>query len=151
MSASPAYSRDLPPPSRVKRLLTTDRRVLHTVELETVLLEVARLPNRRHEKHGAIIMEGDSGAMMMVDFDPEYGYYVAMQRADEDGDRVLVDAAGPASFVECVVGGRQLALPCYMFVPERQAVRAIEHFARHGQRLERSEWRDAFALTGGCV
>jgi len=151
MSASPAYDRAVAQLTCIKRLLTTDRRVLRSVDLDTVLLEVARLPNKRHEKHGAIIIEGDAGGMMMVDFDDKLGYYVAVQGPGEDGDMVLVDSACAASFVECIVGGRHLALPRYMFVPQRQALRAIEYFALHERRLEQSEWRDAFALTGGCV
>jgi hypothetical protein len=133
---------------RVKRLLTADRRVVKTPDWLTVSSEVGRLRDRLAGHRGTVILEHQDGGMMLIDYDARYGHYVAVQDDEQVGDMVLIDNHADQQFVECRVGERELALPRYMFVSSHQAQKAIEHFAHFGGRCERSQWRDAFALTG---
>ena len=136
---------------KVKRLLTADRRGVKTPDWRTVSSEVARLRDKLSGNSGTVILEHVDGGMMLIDYDARYGHYVAVQDHEEVGDMVLIDPHAEQQFVECRVGARGLALPRYMFVPAHRAQRAVEHFAFFGGRCERSEWRDAFALTGARV
>jgi len=133
---------------RVKRLLTADRRVVKMPDWLTVSSEVARLRDKLSGQPRTVILEHIDGGMMLIDYDARYGHYVAVQDDEQVGDMVLIDAQADQQFVECRVGERDLALPRYMFVSAHQAQKAVEHFAHFGGRCERSQWRDAFALTG---
>ena len=89
---------------------------------------------------GEVGLHGPDGAVMILSYSPNLGYYVVAREPRELGELLLIDDRNGDEIVTGVIGGSPDSWPRLAFIDKSSALRAANEFYLTGHRASSLSW-----------